>query len=178
MGLRCRKSFKIAPGVRVNINKKSVGISAGVKGARVSVNSKGRVTKTVGLPGTGISYTDVSTVGKKKTAQPDGSQQPIAPVEPVASAPSPSMTKANNAAAKSLKVLAPIFCIASAMLMLVYPLGGFIAYLFGVFLGSVPRTYQAQQQGTAPVSILKRKGVVIAAVIGFLWFLLCRTIPV
>ena len=44
MGFRFRKSFKIAPGVRVNIGKKSVGISAGVKGARVSVNSNGRVT--------------------------------------------------------------------------------------------------------------------------------------
>ena len=54
MGFRFRKSFKIAPGVRVNVGKKSVGISAGVKGARVSVNSKGRVTKTVGIPGTGL----------------------------------------------------------------------------------------------------------------------------
>lgn len=32
MGLRFRKSVKIAPGVRLNISKKSVGISAGVKG--------------------------------------------------------------------------------------------------------------------------------------------------
>lgn len=30
MGLRFRKSVKIAPGVRLNISKKSVGISAGV----------------------------------------------------------------------------------------------------------------------------------------------------
>ena len=176
MGFRFRKSFKIAPGVRVNVGKKSVGISAGVKGARVSVNSKGRVTKTVGLPGTGISYTDVSTVGKKKTAQPGSTQQPIAPIEPAIPTPSPSMTKANNVAVKLLKVLAPIFCVMTAMLMLVYPLGGFIAYLFGVFLGSVPRTYQAQQQGITSVPILKRKGVIIAAVVGVLWFLLCRMV--
>lgn len=63
MGLKFRKSFKIAPGVRVNVGKKSVGISAGVKGARVSVNSKGRKTTTVGLPGTGLSYSKSSKIG-------------------------------------------------------------------------------------------------------------------
>lgn len=62
MGTRFRKSFKIAPGVKLNINKKSIGLSAGVKGARVSVNSKGRVTKTVGIPGTGLSYTDRNVI--------------------------------------------------------------------------------------------------------------------
>lgn len=70
MGFRFRKSIKIAPGVRLNLGKKSVGISAGVKGARVSVNSSGRVTKSVGIPGTGISYVDSQKIGgsKSKTA--------------------------------------------------------------------------------------------------------------
>lgn len=65
MGLRFRKSFKIAPGVRVNLGKKSAGISLGTKGARVSFNTKGRRTTTVGIPGTGISYS-TSSGGKKK----------------------------------------------------------------------------------------------------------------
>ena len=56
MGMRFRKSFKIAPGVKLNLSKRGIGVSAGVKGARVSLNSKGRVTKSVGIPGTGISY--------------------------------------------------------------------------------------------------------------------------
>lgn len=63
MGMKFRKSVKIAPGVRVNFNKKSVGLSVGGKGARVSVNSSGRVTKTVSLPGTGLSYSDSHTIG-------------------------------------------------------------------------------------------------------------------
>ena len=67
MGFRFRKSFKIAPGVRLNIGKKSVGISAGVKGARVSVNSSGRKTTTVGLPGTGLSYSKTEKIGGSKT---------------------------------------------------------------------------------------------------------------
>ena len=41
MSLRYRKSIKIAPGVRLNVNKNSVGVSAGVNGLRYSVNSKG-----------------------------------------------------------------------------------------------------------------------------------------
>ena len=57
MGFRFRKSFKIAPGVRFNLSKKSIGVSFGGKGARVSVNSSGRKTASVGIPGTGISYT-------------------------------------------------------------------------------------------------------------------------
>ena len=64
MGLRYRKSIKIAPGVRLNVNKNSVGVSAGVKGLRYSVNSKGQTTKTVGIPGTGLSYVETSK-GKK-----------------------------------------------------------------------------------------------------------------
>lgn len=56
MGFNMRKSFKIAPGVRVNVGKKSMGISVGCRGARYSVNSKTGARATVGIPGTGISY--------------------------------------------------------------------------------------------------------------------------
>lgn len=54
--LRFRRSFKVAPGVRLNLNKRSVGISAGVRGARYSVNSSGQRTRSVGIPGSGLSY--------------------------------------------------------------------------------------------------------------------------
>lgn len=79
MGFRFRKSFKIAPGVRLNIGKKSVGISAGVKGARVSVNSSGRKTTTVGLPGTGLSYSKTEKIGGSKTnaASTSASDEPL-----------------------------------------------------------------------------------------------------
>lgn len=56
MGFRFRKSFKLAPGVRLNLSKKSMGLSFGGKGARFSVNSSGRKTASVGVPGTGVSY--------------------------------------------------------------------------------------------------------------------------
>lgn len=54
MSLRFRRSMKIAPGLRLNFSKGSIGVSAGVRGARVSVNTKGQVYSSVGIPGTGI----------------------------------------------------------------------------------------------------------------------------
>lgn len=60
MGFKMRKSFKVAPGVRVNLGKKSAGISVGCKGLRYSVNSRTGSRGTVGIPGTGMSYTTSS----------------------------------------------------------------------------------------------------------------------
>lgn len=56
MGLRFRKSFKIAPGVRFNVGKKSVGFSIGGKRAGVSINSRTGASARVSAPGTGFSY--------------------------------------------------------------------------------------------------------------------------
>ena len=81
------------------------------------------------------------------------------------------MTKANNTSAKLLKVLAPILCVMAAILMLASPIAGAVLYLTGV-----PGSYQAQQNHTAPIPIFKRKGVIIALVVGVLWFILCRSI--
>lgn len=42
MGLRFRKSIKIAPGVKINFNKKSISATVGTRGAHYTVNSKGK----------------------------------------------------------------------------------------------------------------------------------------
>lgn len=56
MGINFRKSLKIAPGLKLNIGKKGVsGVSVGKNGARVSMGKKG-VRSTIGLPGSGLSY--------------------------------------------------------------------------------------------------------------------------
>lgn len=70
MGLNFRKSISLLPGVKLNLNKKSAGLSFGVKGARYSINTSGQRRATVGIPGTGLSYT--KTFGnKKKDAKTD-----------------------------------------------------------------------------------------------------------
>ncbi|MEQ2466435.1 DUF4236 domain-containing protein [Niallia sp. Sow4_A1] len=68
MGYGFRKSFKIAPGVRVNVGKKSVGVSAGVKGLRYSVNSRTGSRVTASIPGTGLSYTTSGGRSRKSSA--------------------------------------------------------------------------------------------------------------
>lgn len=60
MGFRFRKSINLGAGLRLNVTKGGVGLSAGRRGARVSVNSKGRRTMTLGLPGTGLRWQSTS----------------------------------------------------------------------------------------------------------------------
>ena len=69
MGFRFRKSINLGGGVRLNLNKKSAGISFGGKGFRYSINSNGRKTATAGIPGTGLYYTKSSGGGKKKSGK-------------------------------------------------------------------------------------------------------------
>lgn len=57
MGLRFRRRIKIAPGVHVNIGKKGTSISLGRPGATLNVGGKKGPRVTVGIPGTGLSYT-------------------------------------------------------------------------------------------------------------------------
>ena len=71
MGLRFRKSVKIAPGVRLNVGKKSTGISIGGKGGGVSFNSKTGAHARVSAPGTGLSYTTKLSGSKKRSKDSD-----------------------------------------------------------------------------------------------------------
>lgn len=57
MGFRFHRSFKLAPGIRMTVTPKGLGVSAGSGGAKLSVHSSGRVTGTAGIPGSGLSYT-------------------------------------------------------------------------------------------------------------------------
>jgi tetratricopeptide (TPR) repeat protein len=61
MGFRIRKSFKVAPGVRLNVSKTGIGASVGAGPARYSVHSSGRrtVSARTGIPG--ITYQESLT---------------------------------------------------------------------------------------------------------------------
>lgn len=129
MGFRFRKSFKIAPGVRVNLGKKSVGISAGVKGARVSVNSSGRITKSVGIPGTGISYVKTSKIGGAGSGsgkEPPSSQTPLPTPQPQPNKP--------GVAYALLKVLGIILVALGLFLSIASVIGGFIFTAIGCLI--------------------------------------------
>ena len=93
MGLRFRKSVKIAPGVRLNIGKKSVGVSAGVKGYRKSINSSGRVTTSIGTPVSGVSYVKTENL-KSKSKKPASSRVSSTATAASSSASSPAVAPA------------------------------------------------------------------------------------
>lgn len=118
MGFRFRKSVNLGHGTRINFNKKSVGISFGGKGFRYTVNSDGRRTKTVGIPGTGMYWTESkkgNTSTNKNTSIPSGNdnggnnnfQPPQTP-----KAPKPPMKKP----LRIFLIILAVFLILAAML--------------------------------------------------------------
>jgi hypothetical protein len=56
MGFRFRRSFKIIPGVRLNLSGSGASVSLGPRGLHYTVGQHGTRT-TVGVPGSGISWT-------------------------------------------------------------------------------------------------------------------------
>lgn len=78
MGWRFRRSIKILPGIRINIGKRGVSTSIGVRGAHVTLGH-GQIRETVGLTGTGFSYTHVEGTHHQTAADARGEAQP-APV--------------------------------------------------------------------------------------------------
>ena len=54
MGLRFRKSVTLCKGVKLNFGKTGMSVSVGGKGYHKTINTKGQVTTSVGIPGSGI----------------------------------------------------------------------------------------------------------------------------
>ena len=55
MGLRFRKIISLGSLLRLNISKTGIGVGVGPRGFSLSIGSKG-ICKSVGIPGSGISY--------------------------------------------------------------------------------------------------------------------------
>jgi tetratricopeptide (TPR) repeat protein len=66
MGVRFRRSLKLGPGVRLNATKSGVGMSFGPRGLRYSVHSSGRQTRSIGIPGSGLSHVEVSAGSSRR----------------------------------------------------------------------------------------------------------------
>jgi tetratricopeptide (TPR) repeat protein len=85
MGFRMRKSFKIVPGVRLNVSKSGVGTSVGGKYGRYSAHSSGRRTVSAGTGVPGVYYQ------KSVSGGPSRSAGQSAPAAPAPSAPKPGL---------------------------------------------------------------------------------------
>jgi tetratricopeptide (TPR) repeat protein len=84
VGFSYRKSIKLAPGVRMTFSKSGVGYSLGGRGYRVTKTASGRVTRTVGIPGTGLSHTKTVAGSAARPARrgPASAPQPQYPPAP------------------------------------------------------------------------------------------------
>ena len=79
--------MKLLPGVRLSVNKDSVGMSFGVPGARYTINSKGRRTVSTGIPGTGLYNVETLSSGRGKsrgstTKAASGAEEKVIPYNP------------------------------------------------------------------------------------------------
>ena len=70
MSFRFNRRIGILPCLRINLSKSGVSLSAGVRGAHITVGRTPRIT--LGIPGSGISWTEAMEHGRRAppTAQP------------------------------------------------------------------------------------------------------------
>lgn len=57
---RLRRSIRLLPGVRLNLGKRSASVSIGGRGAHVTLGGPQSARTTLGIPGTGLSYTETA----------------------------------------------------------------------------------------------------------------------
>lgn len=93
MGVRFRRSIKLAPGVRLNVTKTGFGVTAGGNVARYSVHASGRRTVGLGLPGTGSFYQQSTGGGSRgrSSAGANGRRQAAGAVDPTQLIPKPGL---------------------------------------------------------------------------------------
>ncbi|MDW7660519.1 MAG: DUF4236 domain-containing protein [Bacillota bacterium] len=65
MGIRFRRSIGLGKGVKLNLSKGGLGLSAGVKGARVGIGPRGAY-RSLGIPETGLYAIDYMGKSKRK----------------------------------------------------------------------------------------------------------------
>ena len=66
MGFRFQKRIGIVPGLRINLSKSGASLSLGERGAHVTIGRTPWVT--VGIPGSGLSYTTTMPRGRSRSA--------------------------------------------------------------------------------------------------------------
>jgi hypothetical protein len=121
MGLRFRRSFRLIPGIRLNLGKSGVSTSIGRRGAWFTVGPKG-ARATVGIPGTGLSYTEQSPWARPKSHAPASGIEvaELSPVEievpPVPATPTPTVDDISDEVAHADPRLLPIMLVISGLI--------------------------------------------------------------
>lgn len=121
MPVRIRKSFKIFPGVKVNMSKGGISFTVGARGYHLNFSKRG-VRQTVGLPGSGISETsyivknDTKAESKKTDRDAETTEQEL-----------------NQPAARNHRT--PIWLLLLAVLVI---------YMGALLLGLIPMNFLSQ----------------------------------
>lgn len=89
MPLRLYRRVRIAPGVRLNLSRGGPSLSVGPRGAHVTVGGRRGRRTTVGIPGTGVSYTTYAHHRSARVAI--GGRRGVTASVPVATGPTPPM---------------------------------------------------------------------------------------
>jgi uncharacterized protein DUF4236 len=81
MGFRFRRSVKLIPGLRLNLSKSGVSLTAGVPGAHLNFSPRGART-TFGVPGSGFSWSQNLNPGQQTTSRcvPPESSERFSPI--------------------------------------------------------------------------------------------------
>lgn len=143
MSWRIRRTKTIAPGVRLTMGKRGLGISVGPKGLKVGVGPKGAYQST-GIPGTGLYTINYLGQGKKRQASASTS-----PTGMGADATEPAMPIFGKDDAIPLKWLPPLTTVVGGLALLgsqslevaALCLGGAVSWWF---LAKHPRHRAAQ----------------------------------
>ncbi len=90
MGFRFQRRFRIFPGLRLNVSRSGVSTTFGSRGAHITLGH-GQMRETVGIPGSGISWTHATNLGHLQPSRP--------PVEHICQLPdcNPSMVPLGKA---------------------------------------------------------------------------------
>ena len=86
MGWRLFRRFKVLPGVTVNLSRSGPSLSLGPRGIKRTISKRGLRT-TVGLPGTGIFYSDFQSWKKRLGNRPGGAPAVAPPLPPSTGVP-------------------------------------------------------------------------------------------
>lgn len=80
MGLRFRRSVKICNGLKLNFGKTGMSMTVGSGPLKKTFNTNGNVTTTVGIPGTGIYWTETERRGTRNNRRTPTTQQMRSPL--------------------------------------------------------------------------------------------------
>ena len=125
MGFRLRKTIRIGKFLHVNLSKRGVGFSVGVKGARIGIGPRGRRT-TLSVPGTGLSY--VKENGWSKSPKLPA-QQTVPVTENLKNLPQPAPRSFASFTARQQMLIGVLL----SLVIIVYGLLEFVGLLMWIY---------------------------------------------